>query len=106
MNVQVLSNSMLKKARNIDYLVNCPAFLKLYYSLKDQEKDIIDHLILNVQEEQLKLWFSKYKSRNIHLMTVKQLRELASSNKIPDYNLLTKKELIDELKRKNARTYP
>lgn len=85
--------------RNIVTLVTKREFEGVFESLTDQEKLKVRNLVFLASHEALKIWFRSKLHQDLGDKNVRELREIASTLKVPDYTRLPKSLLLSEIMR-------
>lgn len=93
--LQALVKEHLRCARSLCYLLTKPAFREAYD--RSEHKKILVKCIVEHDYVGVRLWWKRESLVDVYQLTVKDLRQLASFYQIPDYHLLRKWELQDEI---------
>lgn len=100
--LQALTNEHLRCARSLCYLLDKPAFQEAYEQSQHKKeliKCIVEHDYVGVRS-----WWRREILVDVTQLPVKALRQLASFYGVPDYHLLRKWELQDEILNARANT--
>lgn len=95
--IQVASRLKLLNCRSIEYIVNSPKFERAFELCTD--KTLIYKYIENLDPENLKLLIERVLKQNLDDKSLKDVREVAGSLGILNYNQYNKAELIMLIKR-------
>lgn len=97
----------LKSARNIERLIRTRDFITLFNCCCEKEQYNALQIIQKMDIVQLKEWTTEQRriQARYFTMTVKQLRELGRSRRIPEYQYMKKYDLILELQDRDAKEF-
>lgn len=94
-----LSESKVSDVRKIDYFLRTKEFLQLYEVVDIEALKTLRSIICECDLKKLKDWVHTEKiNYDVGMMSVRELRKLASKCKVSDYHILTKDELIYEIR--------
>lgn len=95
----LLARQIANDSRAVLTLVESDLFKNLYVRAKPASQDLVELLVESIDAEGVKRWVEEQKNiqSQYEAFNVRELRRMASRACIPDYQILTKLELIQQL---------
>ena len=91
------THQAMNRARTINALVRRKKFSVLFENATPAEQERVLYLCDNIDLEGVKLWIHKHSLVELDCLGVRELRQLAVLYKVPDYHILRKEVLIQEI---------
>ena len=105
MSLVSLHNDMRQRqcdARNLYYTTRTLDFEEIYLAANREQQDIVEKLFWNLNVEKVQCWILMQKYKKPEVLTLKELRLLASQLHIKYYYIHTKEELLEKVREKYA----
>jgi hypothetical protein len=89
-------NTEINNLRQLEYIIRSPEFQEAYKNATSKQEP---HYYISVRDcDALRSWIGAQKLQDLEAYTVRALRLMARDLKVRDYHLLTKSDLIREIK--------
>ena len=86
------------RCRRIEHIVGTEGFRALFEVASDYDKERLNGILESGSELQLREWMERVRKKDYNRMAVRELRKLAALRSVPDYHILRKDELVNELR--------
>lgn len=91
------ASERINRLRRVQRLIESEAFALVWGTSTDSERKEVDGWVYLGDMTRLELWLERGRTRDLEMMSLRQLRDKASSVGIPYYARLSKSELIWEI---------
>ncbi len=101
--LQSESRRLVLEYRNQDRIFQSEVFEEAWNKATSKQRECVTYRLLHIDVDFIKKWIKEIMELGYYKLTIKELRRLASYHGINKYSRLLKDQLVEELKKHDAK---